>query len=364
MSWLFIVLLFLLSLGNRAGAQPRFLDEGKGPVLGIVRHYADILAAPSPEAPSADAVEKFSFVFLFGPESIADSVSNEFYAIGKTPEKPAGWVPRRAVMEWRGRKCLGFTDDKERDPALAYRRLDEALGEDWGAARQPNFRAIAQEAAATAGFAPFYPVLDEAWIRKKGAFTGFQTLYQVAYLASFDTVAASFIDSIQPAGILKALSYSGLPAEGIHFDTGWITEKNTAGRVQSEPYLYLHFEEFNLLLLYLQASIAAIQSTDVHLPEVLAKKIAQAAGTGYSADMNLGKHLQERLGLAEGSIDILDFGLAGIPAWSEERKAKASKGLKEAKGLLEDFMSNASYWAGVPGTRSRCAFLPLRYLQY
>jgi hypothetical protein len=162
-------------------------------VKGILKEDTSIFAQPYVNSSEIDKCNQYSILFIFYPGNGYDLTRDDFYRVGKEPDRPIGWVPKSMIREWDHRLCLHFTPLVGREPALVYRDKN-AVAKALRSSVIDRSDAIAEEPGDIAKnrYSMLMPVLSKYTVTTGGEV---RQAYQTGYLAggaSFATKSDTF----------------------------------------------------------------------------------------------------------------------------------------------------------------------------
>lgn len=153
---------------------------------GIVKNNTKIYAEPDASSSDRSLAEKFTILYMFEHDDTGRATKNNFYKVGKSHDRPTGYISADDVTKWNHRLCLSFTDlaGSARTPGLVYKSLSDAKEEDWDSNKKPNSKAIGQEPTKDAEkkYDMLLPVLKEESIDGKGKSSENMKAYKIAFL--------------------------------------------------------------------------------------------------------------------------------------------------------------------------------------
>ncbi len=178
---------------------------------------------------------------------------------------------------------------------------------------------------------------------------------------------ATRLKDVTPANraiFLKNLPSSGFKDIGIHFNQGWVTEKNNNGLRQVEPFVFMTYSDLNKYKFFCQAAIAVAQSesADAGIVALTTSKISALSGETYDPDMELDEHLRKTLCLPSSDSGVLKYSLTEISRWSKLRKEKFILSIDDKVKLLDQIQRDNSLWRKPSGTDMKYTFVKLELM--
>jgi hypothetical protein len=172
------------------------------------------------------------------------------------------------------------------------------------------------------------------------------------------------VTPLNRAIFLKNLPSSGFDDIGIHFNEGWITEKNSKGLRQVEPFVFMTYGDLNKYKFFCQAAIAVAQSesADAGIIDLTTSKITALSGETYDPEMELDEHLRKTLCLPSSNSGILKYSLTEISRWSPLRKEKFILSIEDKVKLLDQIQRDNSQWRKPSGTDLKYTFVKLELM--
>ena len=169
------------------------------------------------------------------------------------------------------------------------------------------------------------------------------------------------VTPVNRAIFLKNLPSSGFDDIGVHFNEGWISEKNSDGVRQVEPYVYMTYGDLSKYKFFCQAAIAtaSAESADEGMVDLTTDKLTALSGETYDKETELDEHLRKTLCLPSSDSGILKYSLSEIFRWSPKRKQKFIMTIDDKVKILDQIIRDNTQWRNPDGTDLKYTFIKI-----
>ena len=173
------------------------------------------------------------------------------------------------------------------------------------------------------------------------------------------------VTPINRAIFMKNLPSSGFDDIGIHFNTGWITQNNSNGLRQVQPYVYMTYSELNIYKFYCESAIAVARqpsSSDKGIVKLAKDKLSALTGEAYDEGTEISEHLNKALCLPSSDSGLLSFSLDEIFRWSEKRKERFIESIEDRVNALDALLRDTDIWRKPSGSDLKYTFVKLELM--
>jgi hypothetical protein len=173
-----------------------------------------------------------------------------------------------------------------------------------------------------------------------------------------DPSKIAMVPDSERAIILKNLVPAKSSSEP-EFADGWLSERDATGKLQVKPYVFLSFDDLDLTLYYLNATMTLAETTTTKTVTAMLTTISTKTGEELDKNVSLRAQYEKRLGLPF-QTKTLEVSLDDLLAWNESRRNNLAQKIKQKIKLLERHRDDPESWYTTDG-KFRYTFVPLDY---